>query len=199
MAETATAIIDTILRRVRDTNGTAHSRAFVLSRLSELQRVANTGLRIVTDTASLSTTSYQPFYQISTGVASGNAVRILGVIEGNRNLDQIPWRTLKQIDTNWLRRTSERFELFSLIGREQLIIWPTKKQASSVTVVYAKLTNTLSTESTATEMPDDEMPFVMDITTALLLAKTRYLKGFVPVMERIGKRIENLGRRDLAA
>ena len=39
MAEQATAIIDTILRRVRDTNGTAHSRAFVLSRLDELGTV----------------------------------------------------------------------------------------------------------------------------------------------------------------
>ena len=210
MAETATALIDTVLRRVRDPNGTAHSRAFTLARLSDMQRITNGALRVVVDTATLTTTAYLPFYQISTSVASGNAVRILGVIEGNRNLDFILWRTLKHIDTEWLRAVASRFEAFSLIGKEQLILWPAQKEAVSVTVVYAALTTSLSTEGTATDMPDDELPLVVDMTTALLLAKTRYIGstsslgikssgGFDVVMERIGERVKSIARRDVAA
>ena len=189
MAETATTLLDTILHRLRDVGavGTAHSRAFVLARLSEVQRVVNTGTRVVLDTATLTTAAQLPFYQISTDLTT--TVRVIGVRESNRELTFTPWRELKQIDNDWHRRIGDRFDLWSLIGRDQLILYPTKKAASSVTVIFAKLTNALSTEGTATEMPNDELPLLVDVTIALLLAKSKNLVALAPVMEQIRTRL----------
>ncbi len=187
MAEIAQTLIDASLQRARDPDGLLHTRVFTLSIISEVQRLINGQLRVVIDSAVMTTDPEKLLYSVNGEVP--NAIRINGVRDGSRNLTFIPWETLVQGDPDWFRRIGEDFESWSMIGRDILVVYPAKLAASSVTVFYTKLTNDLVAEATATEMDDDHMMFILDVTEAVLLTRARDFVSAKNVINRVNARM----------
>lgn len=193
MSEVAGTLIDTILQRIRDPQGSAHSRDLVRSLLSHSQRMVNARTKSVLETLALTTDPNRLFYPIAALVP--NAIRVEAVRSEGRDLSKCDWRSYQFVDAGWFRAVSDRFETWSLVGRDLLVIYPAKAITSSVDVVYSKLTNDLVAEDTATEIPDDDLPAVVDLMEAILLAKQRTFEPATEAVKRLVNRLEMVVNR----
>ncbi len=187
MAEVVQTLIDTVLRRVRDTQAAATSRSLVLSLLSEVQRIVNAHTGDVISSASLTTVAFKQIYKLSDDVP--NAVKVRGVRDGSRDLELSRWEELARGDVQWFRRVGGQFEIFSTIGRDILVVHPARDAASSVTVDYVKLTTALTLETDTTEIDDDNIPLLLDIIESLLLLRVRNLVEARLGLQRISLRL----------
>ena len=178
----STAISD-ILARVRDPSATAHSRALVRELLSEAQRLVNGGLRSVIDSASLTTSAGRQVYAIE--AALGSALRITGVRDAGRDLVPVDWRCLDMARRDWWRRVAPQHQVFSLVGRDLLLLHPAKDADSTVTVFYVKKTAAFTAETDRTELPDGGDPALLDLVEALLLLRGRRLDALGAPMKRL--------------
>lgn len=183
MATLAGPLVDTVLRRVRDPQGSAHPRDMVRWFLSLAQQVANAGLRSVFVTTSFTTTPFQQVYTLN-GLFP-NAVRIEAIREGDRNLARVGWPELAQVDRRWSRRTGQRFEVWAPIGRDLFVIHPAQPAAATVTVVADKLTNSLSADTTVVELTVGDLPVVADLTEAVLDLRARLFEPATAALERL--------------
>jgi len=194
MAEQASALIDTILQRVRDSGGTAHTRAFTLDLLSRVQTVLNNGLGVVTATASFATVAFRTIYPLASNISA--ASRIITINDDGRELDWLPnWRDLKNIDVSWSRRLGSQFKLWTPIGRDLFILYPHLQAASTVNVTYITNTTALSLESTTTDLPDQYSPLLEDLVVAIIRAKGRYA-DLEPTLDELKVRLGISTRKD---
>src|SRR5262245_64364073 len=124
--------MDFVLQRLRDPQSGTHSRTFVRPLLSRLQAMTNLALQSVVETATLATEPHRQVYPVAPLLP--RAGRIVGVQEAGRDLDAVPWATLRYVDGAWFRATADRFEVWSRVGPDFLVVHPAKRVASSVTV-----------------------------------------------------------------
>jgi hypothetical protein len=188
VAQSASILIDEVLTRVRDPQAAAHSRAFVLARLSDAQRFLNGALHLVISTATLTTNAYQQFYSVS-GLLT-TTLRPIGVRENGRDL--ATFRDLLQfqhLDLRWFRRAADRFEVWCPVGRDLLVVYPAKRAASSVTVIFAALTTALAAEQDQTEIPDEYLDPMLRLVEAMLLVKQRDIGAAVALLEQLGQQL----------
>lgn len=175
MAEVAGTLIDSVLERIRDDIGVGTSRTLTRTTLSSAQRFVNAWLRNVFSTVTLTTYPHQQLYATTAGGLEG-LTRIEAVRDGDRNLQRIDdWRELSHISTGWFRDVSDQHEVWSMLGRGVLIVYPAKTTTSSVDVIGSKLTTALSTEMVATDIQDDRLQTLLDLTEAVLLLRGRNL------------------------
>ena len=90
-------------------------------------------------------------------------------------------------DINWFRNiTGTRFETWTQLGRDILILYPGQAAASSVDVTYVKLltlhTNHKAAYNTASELPDEDIEFALKLAEIMLLARFRQHK---PLQRRL--------------
>ena len=182
-------LVDQLLARARDPQALGTSRATCRLLLTHTQRIVNCRMGYVVDTATFPTVPYQQLYTISNPSQVPAAMRMLGVQEGARNLKKIPWKEFFYFDRAWGRAVGPTFELWSMIGRDLLVLWPSKPAADMVTLVYAKLTNELTDDSIAIELPDDTTPLLLDLTEALILYKQRVYGPMTALADSIQKRL----------
>lgn len=171
MAETAGTLRAAVQRRVRDATGTFHADALVLDLLSRAQRLINVSTRLVLTSGTLTTAERLQIYTIATEFADG--VDVIDVRDGTESLPRTTLQELNQVDRNWFRRIGPRFETWAQIGRTLLVVHPALNYASSLTVVYSKLTTDLALDATALELETDSDLMVMDLTEAILLLRQR--------------------------
>lgn len=174
MAFTAQELTDDLLRRVRDAGGGMHSRTFTRSIISKVQQMVNAKYRNVLASTTLTVEKLRQIYSISTSLPT--AVFVDAVRDGTRDVSYTRWRELSYSDPQWFRRQGSRIETFSLVGRDLLVLHPALPVASSVTVVFTKLTSVLTAESTLTEVNDDLIPEIMQLSEAVLLMVGRRLE-----------------------
>ena len=108
MSEVAGTLIDVALRRTRDPQGAANSRAFTRSMLSQAQRFINSQLRAVLESKTLTTNPYKLLYPIKALLPA--AVRIEGVKVGDKDLIMTPWDSLMYAEDGWWRAVGNTFE-----------------------------------------------------------------------------------------
>jgi hypothetical protein len=192
MAEVAGTLVDALLQRVRDPSGLAHTRDTARLVLSHVQRIANYALRAVLDSATLPTEPYRQVYPVLSLLPA--AARVVGIREGARDLDEIAWPLFHLSVPRWFRATGPRFEAFARIGDDLLVIYPAKTLASSVSVVYARLTTALVNDSTPTDMPDEYLPLVLDVAEAILLLRQRQYAPAQEIETRVVARFQDLRR-----
>jgi len=185
--DVAKTLTDQVLRRVRDVHGLAHSRALVRTLLSHSQRLLNSLLGIVTTSTSFTTYPHQQFYQISGLLTGSDAItKVMAVKEDSRDLTHlINIRQLHHLDTRWVRAIGPRFDAWTQLGRDMLIIYPAKTVGSTVTIVGAKLTTALTGEDTALEMPNEYHDHIVSLAEIMLLAKQRDLTQAVRQLQRL--------------
>ena len=177
MPDVAKDLTDRLLRRVRDIHGLAHSRDFARGVLSGCQRVLNTLLGVVTVTPTLTTQPHQLFYSISGFFIDTEAMtKVMAVREDTRDLCKLDnMRALNHLDLHWVRAIGPRFEAWTQVGRDLLVIYPSKTASSSVTIIGAKLTTALTGEDTAMELPNEYHDHVISLAEVMLLLKQRDL------------------------
>lgn len=190
MAELAATLTDTLLRRVRDPQGLAHSRDFARTCLSHAQRILNAALGVVVESATLATSPTMQVYPVTSLLPS--AARVLAVLEGTRDLAKLSNHIqLDHLDMKWFRAIGSRFEAWCPVGRDLIVIYPAKAMSSSVTVKYAKLTIALTGEGDATELPDEYMEDIITLAEIFLLAKQRDLKAALTALKRLTTELGN--------
>src|SRR5262245_36284584 len=186
MAEECGPLIDVLLQRTRDPQGTANTRLFVRTILSMAQQLTNAGIKAIIDELPLVTEPMRQVYPIKDLLPV--SANIVAVREEGRDLKEVDWRTLAQVDRQWPRRTGSRFETYSLVGRDLLIVHPALPETSHVDVHYAILTAELTSESTRTELHDDFVPVVLDLAETVLLMRGRQFDQANAALLRIALR-----------
>lgn len=170
---TANNAIDIVLQRVRDPHATAHARAFVLSQLSDCQRLIN--LRIGAVTAERDFT-IAPFHQLYADLFSIDPLigRVLSVRDITRT--EIPpcdWLQLSHAVPGWMRSIGNRLLHWAYVGRDMLLFHPGLRHETTVTLTYAVLTPDIGSEMDTLIIPDTYVPQVLDLCELHLLAKQR--------------------------
>jgi hypothetical protein len=184
MGRSAQALTDAALQRVRDPNANLHSRVFVQARLTDAQRFLNAALGLVVDSASLTLNPFQSVYSLS-GLLP-NAVRVVGVREGGRDLALIPSITqLLSFSPRWTRDVGGRCEAWTTVGRDLLIVYPARTNTTVVTVYYAKLTAALAGETDLSDFGDEYGDMITTLTEAVLLLRQRDTEASKRAMGRL--------------
>jgi hypothetical protein len=179
----AGVLVDQVLQRVRSPEGITAPRSFVLKMLSASQNLVNAKLNLVLDTATLTTEPERVFYPIRALLPQ--AQKPLFVQEGPRDLVYAPWRSFWYMKRGWPRQLGERYELWSLIGRDVLVVWPARRVATPLVVTSTRLTVALANERDLMELPDDTLPMVVDLAEVLTLLRMRNLAPASEALESL--------------
>ena len=186
----ASLLTDTVLRRVRDPQGLAHTRDFTRTCLSHAQRIINIALGVVVTTETMTTTAQQQVYSVSGYLP--NAGRVIAVLENGRDLVKLTNHVqLAHVNLHWFRELGTRFEAWCPVGRDLLVIYPGKAQDSTVQVKYARLTTPLLGEADELEMPNEYDDYIMTLAECFLLAKQRDLKAAMTALQRLTNEIKD--------
>ncbi len=187
MSEAVSAMIDGILRRIRDTGAVSTSRSTVETALSGSQKTVNVGTFGQVQSTPMTTNAEQLIYQIDTSAPLVRVGRIVGVQVGpdNEELGFTEWEQLKNLDPEWFRRTGPYFRTWSLIGRDILVVYPALKVASTVGISYVMSPVTITGEAEINQLPNDEIPLMVDVAEAVLKIRTRQLAGVKQMIDSI--------------
>ena len=191
--QSATTLAGQASERARDPNQTGTSQANVISLLSFAQQVVNGALAHVVNNAPLALVARQVIYPIFANLPA--AVRILAVRDASGR-DLVPlgeFSALRQVNTGWPSAVSDVPRSFALCGRDLLIVYPGAVFPPTLTVVYSKLTTTL-TGASATEVTNDDDDALLDLTELLLLLKSRDLPDCKKIGERFKARMDALAK-----
>gem|GEM_PF-6480198 len=161
--------------------GPAHTPELIRTILAHAQCLVNARLGHVLVTETLTTRPRQQVY--STALLT-DSLRVVGVRESNRDLAPALWRSLGFAHRHWFRRTGSRFEVFSRLGRNLLILHPAKPEQSSVSVASIKLTGALG-DTDQVELSDEDLPPVLDLAEAVLLLRERRFESLKEVLTRL--------------
>jgi len=185
MAEAVSAMIDGILRRIRDTSANGTARSVVQDVLSGCQKTTPVGTFSQVQSAPMTTNAEQLLYQIDS--VAPRAGRILGVQVGpdNEELGFTEWQKLKAIDPGWFRRIGPYFQTWSLIGRDIFIIYPALIVASTVALSYVLSPVTITGEAEINQIPNDEVQLMVMVAEAALRIRSRQLNGVSQMIEGI--------------
>jgi len=175
MPELISVLLDGVLRRVRDTGALATTRANAMSVISGAQKSVNVATFAKVASAGMTVNAQQLLYQIATVLP--RAGQILGVQHDSREIGWIDWEQLKNIDSTWFRRIGSRIDSWSLIGRDILVVYPALQTATTIAVSYVVSPATIADETESNQVPDDEVPLVLNITEIILRIRARQLAG----------------------
>jgi hypothetical protein len=193
MATTAGTVATNLIERVYATGGIAHTQAWVITILSKTQRVANTYLRAVRSTTVLNVLAEKLIYKLRDDVPLAVDITHITETRGGRaeqieRLDDL--LELSAYDVNWFRNiTGSRYETWTQLGRDLLVLYPAKAIAGQVTVHYTKLTTALAAAGTAFELPDEDVQVAKDLAEIILLARDKQIVECSNKLEQLAERI----------
>lgn len=191
MAEVAGTLLDVLARRVRDPNFQGTPRDDMRTLLSWAQRMINARNRTITKTATLTTEPDTLVYGVDANFP--DAIRITSIRQAERDVLEVPYKTLRQMRANWSRHPGTRFDLWAYAGRDLLVLYPMVSSAVSLEVRYVKLLDELVNDASATELPDDELPAVLDLAEMLVHLRQR---NFTRLREMLPEAARTIERRE---
>jgi hypothetical protein len=193
MATTAGTVATNLIERVYATGGIAHTQTWVISILSKTQRVANAYLRTVRSSTALAVLAEKLVYKLRDDLpAAIDIIRITETRGGNaeqlEHVDDL--LELSAYDVDWFRAiTGTRYETWTQLGRDLLVIYPGKAVAGTATVHYTKLTTALAAAGTAFELPDEDVQVAKDLAEIILLARDKQIVECSNKLEQLTERI----------
>lgn len=178
MARSAGSVTDILLARVRQTGAPGTTNDFAMQILSKCQRVVNAGLKRVASSGSLTTAANTLVYSYRETFTS--AVDILSIKEGYREIQRCDsLLDLEAYDVDWPTAVGTRFEFWLQLGRDVLILYPSKEGASSATVIYTTLTSEYDSyaEDSGTDMDlsDEDVDMALGIAEVVLLLRNKQI------------------------
>lgn len=180
-------LVDLVLVRARDSGATVTSRAEVRTVGTAVQRLLNAKFGLVISDVSFPTLAYQCVYPIAALAAT--ALRVVEVADGNRNLQEVEWKSFWWVSRGWPRKTAAAHSCYALVGRDMIVIWPAKVIPASVTLRTAVVTSDLVTDDVAIQLPTDYEPLLTDLTLAVVLTKMRMYAPMESLTESIKARM----------
>jgi len=192
VAQTAEVLTDRVLRRVRDPAAQSVTRPFVRDLLSHVQRTLNVRHSLVLQTTNLLLQRRRLLYTWPTLLGSSVAA-IEGIRWQDLPLARTTFQALTSHDRRWPRRFSDHPRTFATLG-ELLAVFPGPTHATTFTFVTIKQLPDLVAESDRTEIPDDAIPLLLDLTEALLLLHRRELAPIPSTLLRAQGRAATLGK-----
>lgn len=188
MATTAGTLIDSIARRVRDPNNTAHSRAFVRDILDRMQVIVNAQKEYILTDTTINATPGKAIYSVETDL--GSSITVTTVTIDGRELDQQTWTNLHRLNRNWLTAKSGKPFAWAPIGRSLVAIYPAPDHEAEITFTASKRTTPLNADEIPLELRREDEDIVRDLTTAILLLRQRDLDTCPEIIKRA---IQKLG------
>ena len=164
--------IDIVLRRVRDPDGTAHSRDFVRAELSVCQNLGNLSFAWVTEDIDFLVKPYHVIYAPLSDLAP-RAGRVVSVRSQTGAIPFTDWLLFTYSVPTWLRRVGTQIEHWSYIGRDALMLWPALRRSETVTLTCASLFPAIGGEGNTLDIPDQYVPHVLDLCELHLLTRQR--------------------------
>jgi hypothetical protein len=150
------------------------ARADVLRILSECQRCLNYQVAAVLDEVLITTVPGQVFYPIEANAPT--IQRILSIKDGTRDLDEVPWKSLVELDVEVLNEVEAQHSRYALVGRDLVVIHPQTNLANTLTLVGVKVCVALTTETQVLELRDDFVPRLLAYVEGVLLTMVGYLQ-----------------------
>ena len=173
-------LIDDVLRRVRDPQGTATSRAQVLDLLDRCQVliVRQTGIRM--RDRSTTTVDSKLIYKVDTRDFwdRPNILRIADIYNAdtNKRLSKCRWTQLVQAGgTQWWRVTSSLGPTtWAPLGTNYYFLYPASdSNLVNLTIREQQAPTTLDAESVELDLPLEHIPALLDLVEALVLFHMR--------------------------
>ena len=183
MANSAGTLIDSISRRVRDANNTAHSRSFVRDILDRMQVIINAKQEYVLTTTSIVATPGQALYTVETDL--GSTIEVTEVSIAGRELDETTWANLHRVSPTYLKDKSGTPNFWAKIGRSLIVIYPAPDHAVTIDFTGSKITTKLNDDTIPVELRREDEDILKDLVTALLLTRQRDLDMVPELVKRV--------------
>jgi hypothetical protein len=152
--------------------------------LTQCQRIVNLHTAdVVTITTSFTPAAGRVLYR-RTEIAS-DVARVLAVRQEDRELWEVPWRSLVHADAAWYRAVGPRHELFSRIGTSLLAIYPARENPVALSVSYISVPTDLTDGAADVTISDEWIPLLLDLGELVLTAKNREFPRMADVMHRL--------------
>lgn len=158
-----------ILRRVRDTAGTAHIDV-LLDVMSDCQRLVNACYGGVLTDDTLTLTPGQTIYAYS-DFTPADVVRVLDVSLYDRPLHRTDWKMFAAHNPRWVHAQGVP-RTWDTCGHTLLIVYPSPVEATTVTVRYIPELVDLTSGGNY-EIPDHHVVLVEDLVCEILLLRQR--------------------------
>ena len=181
MAEVAGTLVTSLLQRVRDPQGAAHSRDVARSILDYCQQIINAFTGQVYETVTISAGARQQIHNLRT--LAPNYVHIQDAKQEGRSLSRTDTRALFYYSRDWARDVGPRREAFAELGLDIAIFYPATAEAVSLDVTSTKITAPLVDEDVATELPDEVMAAALSMAEAILQLRQRNLADAATAMQ----------------
>lgn len=179
MTTTVGTLIDSIGRRVRDANNTAHSRAFVRDIIDRSQVLINAKQEYVFTETIYTATKGKTLYSVEEDL--GSSTKVVEVSIGDRELDKVGWRNLHRLSPTWLTDESDTPLAWAPIGRSLVAVYPAPDYDLPITFTASKRTTPLTDDTIQMELRDEDSDIVRELATAILLIRQRDL-DMVPII-----------------
>ena len=185
---------DVVMKRVYAYGGVAHDKSWVISILSKCQRVINAFTGSVESSAALTVLKEKLVYVLRNELAE--CLDVSKVTESRTGVDHELARVttpqeLAAFDIDWFRKIDgDRYDAWLQIGRDLLIIYPSKAADGTLTIQYTKLTDELVNNTDAFDLADEDVSPVLDLAELVLLARD---KQIAPGLEKAGQLAAHLG------
>lgn len=183
MATTAGTLIDSIARRVRDANNTAHSRALVRDLLDRVQVTVNARQEYILTETTITATPGQALYNVETDL--GSSITVTEVSIAGRDLDQTTWENLHRISTTYLTDQGSTTGFWAKIGRSLIVLYPAPNYPVDITFTASKRTTELNDDDIPLELRAEDEDILRELTTALLLVRQRDLDMVPHIVGRV--------------
>ena len=171
MATIAGVIITKVLQRVRDPQGSAHTRPFVLEILSHTQRIINAIFGPVRVTNTFTTEADRLAYPIQSNLPDN--LKIVSITHEGSELIGETLSGLQGNDPSWPRTRGVKIQAFAPIGRDLIILYPALERNSTVEITSIKDTGLITGETATMDLPDERVKTAIDFTEVLLLIRQR--------------------------
>lgn len=188
MATIAGVLITTALQRVRDPQGSAHPRTFVLKILSHAQRVVNAIFGEVKVTTTFTTEADRIAYPVQPNLS--DTLRVVSITQDGSELATETLDGLRGFDPSWPRIRADKMLAFAPVGRDLLFLYPALPRASSVQITSIKDTGTIVGEASTLEIPDNHAKIALDFTEVVLLLRQRDFDEAEALLKELTERIQ---------
>lgn len=161
-------LTDIVTYRTRSTGGFIFSKEWVRNTLLSLcHNTVNSFLKRVFTSATWTMTPEKAVYDV--GYEFTNCDQIISMRNGDRLLSHAKdFSEFFKLDMYWFRSPGFASILWSQIG-DFLAVYPQPKRSKTLDVVYLKDLQAFETDESVVELPDEDLPFCIDLAEIILL------------------------------
>lgn len=175
-------IVDILRQRVR---GHATDTAGWTVLVQYAQKMVGLGTRQLLTSVALQTYATQAIYNI-TGMVPNQGLVVAVRDDGRDLVPLMDWEHIGGADRHWLRTFAEHHEVWAMVGRDVLCLYPAKPVHGTVELVYVQVAPDIASyPQDAMVLPEDYDTMILDMAEALGLLRERRVGPLDELLKRI--------------